>query len=94
MLVVGDFDADPGVVPCLAKGICEGRFVDLALAYSVGAAFGGNCVDEFWNVWSAGAEAGPLRSYQRASGPDSSGLQAFIGRGTLQIQRRRLDGCQ
>ena len=37
LLVVGDFNADPGVVPCLSKGISFGRFVDLALAYSVGA---------------------------------------------------------
>ena len=28
---------DPGVIPCLAKGISAGRFVGLALAYSVGA---------------------------------------------------------
>ena len=36
-LIVGDFNADPGVIPCVAKGISSGRFVDLALAHSVGA---------------------------------------------------------
>ena len=33
----GDLNADPAVFPCLAKGISAGRFVDLALAYSLGA---------------------------------------------------------
>ena len=36
VLVVGDLNADPGVVPCLAKCIASGRLVDLALAYSSG----------------------------------------------------------
>ena len=61
---------------------------DLTLA--LWSAFDRNCVDEFCNVWSAVIEAGLLRSYQRAGGPVSSSLQAFIERGTLQIQRRRL----
>ena len=30
-------NADPAVIPCLAKGISAGRYVDLALAYSLGA---------------------------------------------------------
>ena len=34
MLIAGDLNADPGVIPCLAKGISAGRYVDLALAYS------------------------------------------------------------
>ena len=34
MLIAGDLNADPAVIPCLAKGISAGRFVDLALAYS------------------------------------------------------------
>ena len=37
MLNAGDLNADPAVIPCLAKGIFAGRFVDLALAYSLGA---------------------------------------------------------
>ena len=37
LLVAGDFNADPAVISCLAKGISVGRFVDLALAYSLGA---------------------------------------------------------
>ena len=37
MLIAGDFNADPAVIPRLAKGISAGKFVDLALAYSLGA---------------------------------------------------------
>ena len=37
MLIAGDLSADPAVIPCLAKGISAGRYVDLALAYSQGA---------------------------------------------------------
>ena len=36
VLIAGDFNADPAVIPCLAKAISAGRFVDLALAYSLG----------------------------------------------------------
>ena len=36
-LIAGNLNADPAVVPCLAKGISAGRFVDLALAFSCGA---------------------------------------------------------
>ena len=37
MLIAGDLNADPAVIPCLAKGISAGRYADLALAYSQGA---------------------------------------------------------
>ena len=37
MLIAGDLNADPAVITCLAKGISAGRFVDLALAHSLGA---------------------------------------------------------
>ena len=37
MLIAGDLNADPAVIPCLAKGISAGRCVDLSLAYSLGA---------------------------------------------------------
>ena len=37
MLIAGDRNADPAVISCLAKGISAGRYVDLALAYSLGA---------------------------------------------------------
>ena len=37
MLTAGDLNADPAVIPCLAKGISAGRYIDLALAYSLGA---------------------------------------------------------
>ena len=36
VLIAGDFNADPAVIPCLVKAISGGRFVDLALAYSLG----------------------------------------------------------
>ena len=36
LFIAGDLNADPAVIPCLAKGISAGRFVDLALAYSRG----------------------------------------------------------
>ena len=36
VLIAGDLNADLSVIPCLAKVISEGRFVDLALAYSLG----------------------------------------------------------
>ena len=31
-----DFNADPGVIPCLAKGISSGQFVDLVYAVGLG----------------------------------------------------------
>ena len=37
MLTAGDLNADPAVIPCLSKGISAGRYVDLALAFSLGA---------------------------------------------------------
>ena len=37
LLVACDLNADPAVIPCLAKGISAGKFVDLALAYSLRA---------------------------------------------------------
>ena len=37
LLIAGDLNADPAVIPFLSKGISAGRYVDLALAYSRGA---------------------------------------------------------
>ena len=37
LLIAGDLNTDPAVIPCLAKGMSTGRFVDLALPYSIGA---------------------------------------------------------
>ena len=37
LLIAGDLNADPAVIPCLAKGISAGKFVDQVLAYSLGA---------------------------------------------------------
>ena len=36
VLIAGDLNVDPAAIPCLAKAISAGRFVDLALAYSLG----------------------------------------------------------
>ena len=36
LLIAGDLNAVPGVIPCLAQGISSCKFVDLALAYSLG----------------------------------------------------------
>ena len=36
LLIAADLKADPGVIPCLAKDISSGKFVYLALAYSLG----------------------------------------------------------
>ena len=36
LLLAGDLDADPAVIPCFAEGISAGKFVDLTLAYSLG----------------------------------------------------------
>ena len=35
LLIAGDLNANPCVIPCLAKGISAGKFVDLALACSL-----------------------------------------------------------
>ena len=51
------------------------------LIFALRSAFDANSVDEFWNVWSAGAEDGLVRAYHRAGGPLTSGIQAFLGRG-------------
>ena len=37
LLIAGDLNSDPAVIPCLAKSISAGRYVDLALACSPGA---------------------------------------------------------
>ena len=37
MLIAGDLNADPALIPCVAKGISAGRCIDLALAFSMGA---------------------------------------------------------
>ena len=37
MLLAGDLDADPNVIPCLAEGNAAGRFKDLGLVHSVGS---------------------------------------------------------
>ena len=36
VLIAGDLNADPAVIPCWAKAMSAGKFVDLALAYSLG----------------------------------------------------------
>ena len=48
-----------------STGTNWGRFL-LILSWRFGLLLTGNGVDEFWHVWSAGAEAGLLRAYHRA----------------------------
>ena len=47
LLIAGDLNADLAVIPCLAKSIPAGRFVDLALAYSLGAGVEPDATGEF-----------------------------------------------
>ena len=49
-------------------------------------------VDDFWDVWSAGAEEGLFRAYWRAGGPVAGGAQRYLGRGRLRVRRRQLGG--
>ncbi len=207
LLIAGDLNADPAVIPCLAKGMSAGRYVDLALAHSLGAgsmpgitctfnqddgsgsrrdflvgcsntlaasvecgvtdrwfpphfsvlarfridawtaevscpvacqplwpacwldtpdrssssssravqdvwgiyrdvlgivpdevvralrdAASRSSVDDFWSIWSKGAEDGLLRAYTLAGGPIAAGSSSYLGRGFLRIRRRRLGG--
>ena len=60
MLIAGDLNADLAVIPCFAKGLSGGRYVDLALAYSLGADLTpglGSCLsgsDCWWSCWGRG----------------------------------------
>ena len=40
VLIAWNLNADPAVIPCLAKAISAGRFVDVALAFSLGEGSG------------------------------------------------------
>ena len=51
-----------------------------------------SCVDDFWTIWSKGAEAGLLGACCKAGGPTVAGSSAFLGRGLLRIRSRRLGG--
>ena len=53
MLIAGDLNADPAVIPCLAEGISAGRYVDLALAHSQGAGLAPDVACGFG--WEGGA---------------------------------------
>ena len=55
MLSAGDLNADPAVIPCLAKGISAGRYVDLALAYSLGAGIAPDATCRFSRQDSTGS---------------------------------------
>ena len=69
------------------------RLFHLMFFQTVRSAYDKNSVDEFWNSWSAGAEAGLLRSYQKAGGATLTARErAFKRRGTLRIRRGRLGG--
>ena len=55
LLIAGDLNADPAVIPCLANCISAGRFVDLALAYSMGAGRKLDATCFFWLDECAGS---------------------------------------
>ena len=55
LLIAGDLNADPAVIPCLAQGISAGKFVDLALAYSLGACVKPDAVCKFIREGGVGA---------------------------------------
>ena len=55
MLIAGDLNADPAVIPCLAKGISAGRYVDLALAYSLGAGLAPDITCRFYREEGTGS---------------------------------------
>ena len=55
MLIAGDPNADPAVISCLAKGISAGRYVDLALAYSLGAGLAPDVTCRFSGEESTGS---------------------------------------
>ena len=113
LLFVEDLIADPGIIPCLAKGrrlpagwliwlwltlLARGRNLMLpasadwmtVLGLALRDAFDRNSVNDFWNAWCKGAEAGLFRACCRTGGPVASGIQAFLGRGQLRVRRRRL----
>ena len=54
-LIAGDLNADLAVILCLAKGISAGRYVDLALAYSLGAGLIADCTCRFSREEGAGS---------------------------------------
>ena len=55
LLIAGDLNADPAVIPCLAKGISACRFVDLALACSRGAGVALDATCKFKREGGAGS---------------------------------------
>ena len=52
LLIAGDLNADPAVIPCLSESTSAGRFVDLALAFSRGA--GLSPAATCWFRWDEG----------------------------------------
>ena len=55
-------------------------------------AVSGSSVDDFWSIWSRGAEEVLFRAYSQAEGPAVAGSSAFLGRGLSRIRSRRLGG--
>ena len=60
MLIAGDLNADPAVIHCLAKGISAGGYVDLALAYSLGAGLAPDVTCRFSREDGTGSLRGSL----------------------------------
>ena len=64
-LLLGDLNADPGINPCLVKGIATGRFIDLALAHSVGSGKEPDATCKF----KLNGKVGTRRDFMIASSP-------------------------
>ena len=72
MLIAGDLNADPAVIPCLAEGMSAGRYVDLALAYSLGAGLAPDVTCRFSREDGTGSRRGVLCRMSLCSGCFSS----------------------
>ena len=48
VLIVGDFNADPVVIPSLAKGIMDGHWIDLERAFATGSVASQSNLQEDW----------------------------------------------
>ena len=71
-LAVGDFNPDPGVVPCLTNGISAGRLVRLALAYSVGSCVEPDMTCELKLDWCAASRRDSVGACRNALAASSS----------------------
>ena len=86
MLIAGDLDADLAVIPCLAEGISAGRFVHLALAYSLGAGLAPDVTCRFSREDGTGSRMDFFVWLSRCSCCFSGLLMLLIGGSLLTFQ--------